>query len=276
MIAAALPALILSLAVVTPNVGSRAMATDEPTQAQLEARDEQYRERINELLAEGKSQIDIDRIIADEFDIVRLNVNPDVSVGVATNTTASNLVMYTPTFSYDRFYNQYVMAASWAWKICPDYHRPCWANEKTSAGTVGGPDGMAVKINRAILRKTAGISTNNNCGDPAISNNQPDTDTGNGIAFIEQDAVTLPGGAGSCLGTPYRYNWHRGTVSERFIFANPNCGGYQLQIDAKIGHTWSSTSVNSIGISTSGISFSWSSSNYRWNAIPATPGYAAC
>ena len=273
MIGTALPAAVLSLAMVVPSAATAPEVT--MTQEQMDARYARFRERINDLRGQGRTQAEIDDVIAREFGIVRIHGVQSLNgrpVELAA-TTASQVTVYTPTFSYDILLRKYVMAASWQWKQCSN-GAPCWTSDKNSPGNMGGPDGMAVKINRPIFRYSAGISTNNNCGTPAISNSQPDTDTGYGVAFIEQDAVSYDGGT-SCSGSPLRYNWHRGTVSETFLFQS-GCAGIQLQIDSKIGHTWSTTSVNSIGISTSGISFSWSSTSYRWNAIPATPRYDFC
>jgi hypothetical protein len=277
---AALSALVLSLVVTTSNSSADTTAplpVEQWTQAQIDARYQQFRERINDLLAQGKSQSEIDATIAEEFGIVRIvSDTSGIEVPGTTvepmSTTASQVSMYTPTFSYDTLLRKYVMAASWQWKQCSS--APCWTNDRSSPGNTGGPDGMAIKINRPIYRYSAGISTNDNCGTPKINNSQADTDTGYGVAFIEQDAVTYDGGT-SCAGSPVRYNWHRGTVSETFTFQS-NCASIQLQIDSKIGHTWSTTSVNSISISTSGIGYSWSSTSYRWNAIPTTPAYSYC
>jgi hypothetical protein len=283
-VALASVALVVPQAVATP-------PADAWTQEQIDARYQQYRGRINQLLDQGKTQPEVDLAIAQEFDIVRINIDdpqvaapelfvPEVDVDAITAaTTASQVVMYTPTFSYDNLLHKYVMAASWGWKQCAEYKRACWTNDRTGPGPVGGPDGMALKINRPIFRYNAGISTNDNCGNPAINNNQADTDTGYGIGFIEQDVINYSSANGMCVGTPYRYNWHRGTVSETFLFQG-NCDGYKIQVDSKIGHTWSSTAVDSItiqgGTSSAGIGFRWSSTNHRWNAIPASPDYGYC
>jgi hypothetical protein len=303
-----------SMAVVVPTSVADTPVGEDWTQAQIDARYTLFRQRINELMGAGKTQPEIDSIIAQEFDIVRIGLpalqtpadgevgfgggtmaksaaddadgtasdaglqmaDTDLAIDTASSaTTASEVKIYTPTFSYDNLLHKYVMAASWDWKICTQYKRACWADEKTSAGPVGGPDGMGVKLNRLINRYNVGISTSDNCGNPKINNDQADTDSGYGIGFIEQDTVSLPGGAGMCAGTPYRYNWHRGTVSETFLFRS-NCAGIQLQIDSKIGHSWSTTSVTSMGISTSGIAFGWSKTASHWNAMPASPAHDYC
>jgi hypothetical protein len=271
---------VLALSVVMSAPSSSASTSTvagEWTQEQIDARYADFRARINQLLAQGKSQAEVDAAIAQEFGIVRtVTDNPELPVPSAepAATSASNITMYKPTFSYDTLLHKYVMAASWEWKICATYNRACWTNDG-GVGPMGGPDGMALKINRATTRSNVGISTNDNCGTPVINNTQPDTANSYGVAFIEPDTVRYNSANGLCAGTPFRYDWHRGTISETFTF-NGSCAGIQIVVDSRIGHTWSSTSVDSIGISTSGISFSWSSTNYRWNAQPTAPATGLC
>lgn len=246
------------------------------TPDQIDARYALYRERLNELHAADTPQAKVDETIAREFQILPLRGGlPTAAPMRAATTDASNVTLYTPSFGYDSLLRKYVMSASWVWKSCGSTGA-CWTKDQVKTGNVGGQDGMAIKINRPIFRDSAGISTSNNCGAAAYSNNQPDTDTGYGVAFIEQDKITGTDLGSACAGTAARYNWHRGTVSETFHFQNANCGGVQLQVDSKFGHDWSTTNLNSIGISTTGISFGWSSSSYRFNAIPSTPYYGYC
>jgi hypothetical protein len=272
VVGAVLSVVALSGATVVPQA-----AADEWTQEQINARYQQYRARINQLLDEGKTPAEVDLTIAQEFGIVRLAsdaTNQIVPSTDAAATTASNITMYQPTFSYDSLLHKNVMAASWAWKTCPTYNRACWTNDG-GVGPMGGPDGMALNINLPTTRSSVGISTNDNCGTPVINNTQPDTANSYGVAFIEQDTVRYNSANGLCAGTPYRYDWHRGTISGTFTF-NGSCAGHQVVVDSRIGHTWSSTAVTSIGIFTSGISFSWSSTNYRWNAQPTAPVTGYC
>jgi hypothetical protein len=284
---AALPLLALSLAAVVRSSGADTPAS-EWTQAQIDARYSAYRQRINQLLAAGKTEVEVAQAVAQEFNIVTLSVPASASIdlrsylrsaeseGSSSTSTSEDIKLYTPTFSYDNQLHHYVMAASWEWQTCADnYNRACWTKDD-GVGDMGGPDGMAIKVNRQVYRRGGGMSTNDNCGNKAIENSTADTDNGYGLGFVKQDTVSYDSSNGACAGTPYRYNWHRGTVSEIFDFQSSCDASTTIQVDSKIGHTWSSTSVTSIGISTSGISFTWSSSSHRWNSIPYAPAYGNC
>lgn len=215
------------------------------TQAELDARYQRYRERINELLAGDADQATIDRTIEDEFGIVRLDLGRALSpiVSKTAGSAGANVVMYTPTFSYDRMVGSYVMAASWEWKACPEYNRACWTKDKTSAGNVGGQDGMSIQVNAKISRDNAGLSTSDNCGSPAMNTPNADNDAKDyGVGFPEQDEVTYSSANGMCAGT----------------------------------HTWETTSTNYVGISANGIEYGWTKESHRWSAIPPAPAHAAC
>jgi hypothetical protein len=103
---------------------------------------------------------------------------------------------------------------------------------------------------------------------------QPEFDSDYGIGFREQDVTSRE--EVNCPGGPYVYNWHHGVISEIFDFQDPNCAGERLQVDSKFGHSWSTTALTGIGISSRGISLSWENGESHFDAIPTSPLKAYC
>ena len=250
---------------------------DEWTATEVDARYAQYRERINALLEADVSTAGVDETLAETMGIINLNVDEASDTAsdafATTATSGGNVTMYTPRFSYDMQLRHYVASASWAWKICTEYNRPCWTYDKKSAGNVGGPDAFGLRITRRADRVNSGISMSDNCGAPAGGSDQPASDRDYGVGYVEPDKVTLA--QTMCKGTPYRYNWHRGTISETFDFLVA-CAGLKVKVDSKMAHTWSTTGVDGIGVYANGIYLTWTSQGHQWTALPATPAYGYC
>lgn len=136
------------------------------------------------------------------------------------------------------------------------------------------PAEIAATVNQQIFRVQSGFSLNDNCGRPSGQFSQPAFDTDYGIGFKEQDVMSRE--EVNCPGGPYVYNWHHGVISEIFDFQDPNCGGERLQVDSKFGHSWATSQLTGIGISSTGIQISWENGESHFDAIPTSPLKAYC
>jgi hypothetical protein len=232
---------------------------------------EAYRQRILELQQQGASRAAIASTLAREFSIEPITNG----VQLIDSTGSSDVQLDVPSFSYDRLLRHYVMSASFIWKMCrigDVESAPCWLKNRHDG--MGGADGFAIKLNQEIFRVRSGFSLADNCGRPAGGFDQPAFDSDYGIGFKEQDVMTRE--EVNCPGGPYVYNWHRGVISEIFDFRDNNCGGERLQIDTKFGHSWSTSSLTGIGISSNGIQLSWENGESHFDAIPSGPLLAYC
>jgi hypothetical protein len=254
------------------------------TAAQLKARYARYRERLNSLHAAHKTEAQIAATIEREFDIVKLShagarslAGRDITL--ATNGT-SDVYLYTPSMSYDRYVGHYVMAATYTWNSCSHSwgSEPCWTNDKNSSGNIGGYDGFALKTYpRPISRRDQGITTSNNCNSVTGNYYQPSTGGSYGVSFKLQDTVS--NSSAKCAGTYYRNNMHFASMSETFDFQT-NCVGVQIQTESILAHSWDTTSLTSIGINVgkdgAGFSVSWQTTGHQWQVLPRYPGYSSC
>lgn len=185
-----------------------------------------------------------------------LSTNRDVAIG--------------PTMIvFDASYGIWYAYADWNWITIPGSgetglgcHSPC---------NVGGADGIGLAFSRPVVAIDDQVPWVRWTWDDtgyfgSETSYVPSDGNTSGLSFTGQDKLCLSKqGTADCLGTPGQnsYSWHHGYI--QMNIDDIGCG--TIQAFAKYAHSWSSTSVNGIGIAPWSISVQWSSTQNHWEAV---------
>lgn len=142
---------------------------------------------------------------------------------------------------------------------------------------IGGNEGIGLSLNRPVNSISSSYqATMRAWGEtdyfPMLNTTTPSTLNNTGVSFIGQDKFCMSNQGSNCGGEPggQDYNFKYGSII--YYISNPGCG--TLQAYAQYSHTWSSTSVNGIGVYSNGLSFSWSTTSDHWESSPGNGGEA--
>jgi len=167
-------------------------------------------------------------------------------------SSSSNVNMSVEVY-YDRYTDEYSVYGNWAWI------NGAWVSDVPAfGGDVGGYDGLGLwfsnNTNLTMENGSAYLLMNDYFGYWDDTSSVWDWDA-NGVAIKYQDESWVSG-------TPYNYdyNFDSGFISV-VLKANNPCTSY---LKVTYGHDWKSTDLSSVSITSSGITFSFSSSSDRW------------
>jgi hypothetical protein len=227
--------------------------------------------RVAELGDQGAHWPVIESVLKQEFGLRVLQGAP---VADARNSPGPNdVTLTTPVLtSRESEDSPYIMLGDMHWNMCGG--RPCWQKDSggNKAGDHGGPDGFAIQTSRPIVRVSSYMIRTNSCGKQEDID-QPSTDTKHGVGFKIQDGV---GGKGCRTG----WNWSKAYIGNEFRFEDGRgyCtgGNPPYNVQTMFTHTWDTTALNSIGISESGISFSWNDKPHHYEVIPPAAWNSDC
>jgi hypothetical protein len=251
--------------------------------------DEYYRtvsDRMERLLTRGASQRDIDRALEREFGWVLVaggsaddgrpaaenaaahsNGRGPEPATDATAVTASSgpssadcIEMRTPRVYRNTQQGRYEASAWFYWKIRNAY--PCWMDDQSVlTADIGGYDGFGISISKLVSRRYVAMSIYTEDGARTALINPSDADD-SGVTYRGQDRTTCGWNCG--------YNWDHGVVIYAFVLRS-TCMPGEYQLNSRLGHTWASTSVSGISVSTRGISIDMSSTSNSWQAVNPVP-----
>lgn len=226
------------------------------TPERIEQRHRVIRDLYTRLYTEGRTSAEVAAVLLAEFGLVAQQP-PAVDTGGATALSTNQMVnLPRPEAFYDSQIRHHVLFGRFQWKHnCDTYY--CWRHDVNGSTTnVGRLDGFSVAASKTITKHGTGFSTYGS-GNWSNHYSNPWNSSNYGFAFKAQDKY---GG-----GFNGDYSWDHGTMSMTYDY--PGCGTYSFR--TKLAHTWGSTDLTGVSIGSGGISFSFSSTNNRWQA--ATP-----
>lgn len=180
----------------------------------------------------------------------------EITDEIGIMSTSDNIATPTVSVYYDSLADEYTINGNWKWLS------GAWVNDLPSGfgGNVGGhdvsgiwfADGINLKMvdNSAymLMRKVG----NQYWGTTA---NISDWDS-NGVALQAQDNAWVANTAYN-----YDYNFDSGYSAVTVYTVQPT----SCYVRTKFGHTWSSTGISSVNVTSSGISISFTNTSNRWD-----------
>jgi hypothetical protein len=228
------------------------------------APDRLYRmvERVQDLNEAGASWAQIGPMLEDEFGLVVAETTA-TAVPVAA-PGSEDVTMGKAYLTYDDKTHDTYAFATMQWRDCGGSR--CWHRDAgtNGAGDHGGPDGFALWSERRIAIHSHYLQLSDPCGLRETLKNAEFREP-YGVGFRRQD--TEAQGPGRCRQGTYNFD---GASLGAQITWNDGHGGdclddREFELRAKYGHTWETTSLNSIGISETGISFSWNDKPHHFD-----------
>lgn len=228
-------------------------------------------ERILDMHARGASADRIDRMLSRAFGWKLVagggDAEPDVMALASEN---SDVTLSIPRVYFNTVMGRYEVSATFRWEDCTStwngYTEPCYMADYNGTN-MGGYDGFGIRASREVSRRSQSfvVATTANCRQ--WYPNPADAD-GWGVVYRNQDRFK------DACGTS-NYNWHRGAIVYSFMTL-PGCPEGQYQFSTKLAHTWSSTGVSGISVSSRGISVSFSSTEHQWTAVSNPKTWYPC
>jgi hypothetical protein len=233
---------------------------------------------IVKLRQEDKTQAEIDAALSTQFCWERL-ASPTAATGVAPNVVTpmgasgnGDVSVNTPVFYYDRNAHQWNVSMNWNW-VNDSYAGQSQGNYNQSYH-IGGPDGVGVSLSGGA-RITSPVAEywGKGCYYKTATTG-PSTADSYGVGFIMSDMAHYYADSWECSvgSNPWvDYNMEHGQV----LF-NVDNGGTCENIHAygRYNHTWSSTSVNSVGVGPYSVVFGWNTTSNEWSWSSAGSAWA--
>lgn len=91
-----------------------------------------------------------------------------------------------------------------------------------------------------------------------------------GVVFQNQDIAKYDFVSSTCPTQNWDYSWDSAYILMYIKLTAPKTGTFELH--SQVGHSWVSTTISSLGVSTSGVDVGWSSLNNQWE-IESYPTY---
>jgi hypothetical protein len=187
----------------------------------------------------------------------------------APSSTNQDIDVRPPDIFYDHGITEWYVEASFMWPQNFNFFSeipfgclsPC---------NVGGSDGFGIALSRPVLAVDPTRSYNILIHDwnlywPYTYMDTPSDANTTGVAFVGQDKYCFSNQGSNCGAENggSAYSW---AFADLFYFIEDiGCG--TIQAFAKYAHSWSSTSVNGIGVGPWSLNVQWSSSADRWEAV---------
>lgn len=181
------------------------------------------------------------------------------------DSSPSDMYIPGPTVYYDRGMGQYLFYFNWSWNSnCQPGGgsggtAPCWyANTPWSPGAVGGLDGWGINVSDSTvltLQFQQLVTNDNNGVQTWVASNASPTSGNAGAVVQQQDNWKSAGTYGV-------YDCDHGSFT---IWMKPT-GTHvsNVQIKSYVAHDWDKTGISSVSVSTSAISFNFSSTAASW------------
>ncbi len=217
---------------------------------------------IVEMRQQGKTQAEIDTALAIQFCWERIGTAAQDVVSPMGASGNGDVSVKAPVFYYDR--NLHVWNVSMNWDWVTDSWGGQFSHNLDTEKSVGGADGAGVTLSSGV-RITSPIMEywGKNCHYTGVYTAGPSTANSYGVGFIAQDRAFFEG-MNVCSGT---YQYADYNMEHGQILFNVDNGGTCTNVHAygSYNHTWSSTSLNSIGVGPYSISFGWNTNSNQWS-----------
>lgn len=189
---------------------------------------------------------------------------PGVSL-FTTNTQANDVIMSTPWVDYDSTTGWYLLWGEMTWKLDAGGY-PYWQYDENgscpSACNMGGSDAMSIWVDNATGLQNKGYECWTYDYHGTIFNDltTASSNSNGAVGFEYNDQYwsdpTVPGGSD--------YNSDTVLIVLKLLDTGK---ATSIGVHSQYNHTWSTTSISSFSVSTSGVSATFSNSSYQWPAV---------
>lgn len=185
-------------------------------------------------------------------------------------SSSGDVTLYKPTIHYDSSTKEYIITGNGKWNT-HSYEVPTWYWWAPSVGStkdIGGTDAIGISLTNTY-GNTAGLALNSGYGrfknGTAVktSTTLASENDNYGGGYKVQDFIKFTKVDNYLLwfNTTFYYNAYYMTCILRY---NSKLANYSGNAKLFYGHTWDTTTVTGIGVSTTGASISWSSNSDKW------------
>jgi hypothetical protein len=200
-----------------------------------------YRERqIARLMDDGRTAGEIARILG-------LTIVPGAEDEMELDSVGSDVSVGRPTMYFDDANQSFTVTARYSWKST------AWMNDCPFTGNCGPTDAHSIATSKSVVPISAFSrfcdKNNNNCT--------------SGWSKVENDRGVVREYQDSAVGSSYR--GYQGYAMFSFR-PKPGQSGTCHIFFPKKAHTWESTIIQSVTISTSGWSFTFSKATHKWDS----------
>ncbi|MHB8963124.1 MAG: hypothetical protein ACYC5K_08220 [Saccharofermentanales bacterium] len=190
---------------------------------------------------------------------------------------AANVSLAKPTVFYDSMLNRWIVSASGYWKsysyLSGELDPPAWkwiiGFSVGDTWNVGGYEAAGIALTNtsgssAGLLRTSGYGRLSSSGSQAVINSNSCTANDKyGAVFMMQDYSYV-------TSAYYYFGWqiqvrYIGYYFNAVVEYNSNFANWHGTAKLYYAHTWSTSSISSIGVSSSGASASWINENYTFD-----------
>ncbi|MGH2401240.1 MAG: hypothetical protein ACRDE6_00895 [Candidatus Limnocylindria bacterium] len=226
---------------------------------------------IDAMVARRSSQAAIDAMLERDFGwIVVGEQSPSEPTFGTLASENSDVAFSVPSVYFNTSAGRYEASASFAWRSCNTgiggSSEPCYMNDQ-SGTNMGGYDGFGIRFGKLVSRRGHLFTVVASTGCRQTYPTAADADD-SGAVFRNQDRFLT-------VCDTSHYNWHRGTIVYSFLL-RAGCPKGEYKIDTKMAHTWSSTGVSAISVSTGGISVTFSSTSNQWEGVSSPRTWRPC
>jgi hypothetical protein len=215
----------------------------------------------------NRSEADIERVLANDWCLTKISTAPFSALDA---TSPGNVVWKHLTISYDNDTKWYYANGEWSWNTS-NYHKEVSLGCQLGGKGDGGKEGVGLRLTGGEYQIKPGGFDATAWGNPADNKYVNDygawgmtqsTGSESGIGFIGQDSVRKMENSKKLCPGAYDLSTYGGSIVMAFKRLNGSCANTQLWGDYV--HTWSHTSVNSIGAQPWGFSIGWSKEGDNW------------
>jgi hypothetical protein len=213
--------------------------------------------RYADLRRQGVSGAALQATVEREFG---LRLHPGATLTASGPSNPADVLVDQPSVGGGEGDSPYVMVGHMRWNNCSG--RGCWEKDRGSngAGDHGGPDGFAIQTARPIQRRSTAMFRTDSCG-RKLPPDQPNKENTYGTGFKIQDD------SDGC------WNWKEATIVVQFDFVDGGgyCTGKLWSVTSRFTHTWDTSALKNITISSTGIQFEWNDSPHYYEVLPTRP-----
>lgn len=231
------------------------------TEQELQARLEQINDIVGKKIKDKASPDEI-AVELEKFGLKRLNGKKqakeiDGEIGTLSNPDYCIDLPQAGAF-WDSYAQKYYVYAYFFWNSEAQWRADCPTGTYSSAN-VGGNDSFGIAFSKAINRYSQQFQTWDNNGIRQTNTSTATKANSYGVAFSRQDKALNSGDI---------YTWDSGMIG---LYMLPQSTGY-MTFWQEMAHTWSSTGVSAVSIGPGGITFTFTSSNNKWEAVAPVAG----
>ncbi|HKD98982.1 MAG TPA: hypothetical protein VKB69_15500 [Micromonosporaceae bacterium] len=223
--------------------------------------------KITSMVRANDSDSDIESTLARDWCLTRISKAPALSLAA---TSSADVTWTLLTINYDNVTGWYYAYADWKWNNS-HYSSEVSLGCQINGAADGKLDGVGIRLSGGQYEIKPDGYDATAWGNPSLDSYINDYGTWSmaqstvsqyGVGFTGQDNVRkMENSSNACPGSYDITTWG-GSIVLGFQRLNGSCANTQVFGDYV--HTWSTTSVSSIGASITGFSIGWVSAGHSW------------